>query len=138
MSSSLYTSFVVSFLQENYPSIYEEINKNFNSDLSELDKIATYFCSYHQIEIRDIQRVRVGKFLKLKYKFIASVLYLFQPNKLTNTARLNKEIAVKLREILLLDSIKLKRYITASTNLYLYKDFKTDVLHFCSTYKLLK
>ena len=138
MNSHRYNTFMITFLQENYPKVFEEANRHFISDLEEIHKVTNNFCSYHQLEIKDLQHVRVGRYLKLRYKYIACVLYIFQPSKLVGEGRLNKELATKFKEIFEIDSSQLKRLITQATNLYLYKEFKTDVMHFCNTYKLLK
>ncbi|WP_099368094.1 hypothetical protein [Sphingobacterium sp. 1.A.4] len=134
----LYNSFVLAFLNENYPQIVNEIERNFQSDLSEIRKVADKFCEYHGIEIRDIQEIRIGKFLKLRYKFICCVLYLFQPRKLITNEQLNLGIAKELKLVTKLGSANLNQSLKAGMNLMLYKEFKSDVIHFCSWYKLIK
>lgn len=136
--SNLHYSFVMTFLNENYPNIIKEIDRNYMSDMSDISNVIDSFLNYHSLNLNDLIGVRYGSALKYRYKAIACILYLFQPSKLTSNERLSKHIAKVVKEKFNLDTDQLKRTITCVRNLFLYKDFKTDVIHFCNTYKILK
>lgn len=138
MKDSLYNSFVVSYLGENYPNILNEIEKHFIEDVAEVHKVLNAFCSYFGIYKADIQYVRIGKYLNLRYKFIGAVLYLFQPAKLNSNVRLSKSLAKELKATTKLDSANLNSSIKAVRNLYLYKEFRSDIITFCNYYRLIK
>lgn len=135
---TLYNSFVISFLNENHPAILNEINKNYQNDLGEIKDLAKRFCEYHAISIEDIQEIRIGKLLNLRYKFIGCVLYLFQPAKINSNEQLNKFIAKELKDITKLNADNLNKSVKCACNLFMYKEWKADIIHFCTHYKLTK
>lgn len=138
MNNNLYKSFVVSFLGENYPNILNEIQKNYIQDVSEVQNVLNYFCEYFHVTPEQLQVVKTGKYLNYRYKFIGCVIYLFQPSRLTHRENLNKTIASEIKIAIGLNSANLNSSVKAVTNLYIYKEFRADIIHFCSTYKLLK
>lgn len=137
-NNNLYNSFVIAFLNENFPDVLAQVNKNFESNVSDITKVLDMFCKHFNVNAQDIREERLSKYLNIRYKFIACVLSLYQPNKLIAKERLNIDIARELKVLTGLDSANLNRSITVVTNLLRYREFRQEVGYFCNVYRLNK
>lgn len=133
-----YTSFAMAYLKENHFTIFKEIERAYIPQLSEIQRVSNRYCDYMGITIDDLRNVRHGKMLNLRYKLIGSILWLFQPGKITCKERLDISLATELKQLLDLNTPNLNTAVKCAVNLFYYSDFKVDVIQFCNTYRLVK
>ncbi|MGJ1360017.1 hypothetical protein ACR79K_25260 [Sphingobacterium siyangense] len=133
-----YTSFAMAYLKENYSNVFQEIERAYIPQLSEIERISTRFCEYNGVSINDIRSNRNGKMLNLKYKLIGILLWLYQPGKITSKERLDTAIASELKQLLELNTPNLNTAVKCAVNLFYYAEFKVDVVQFCNYFKLVK
>lgn len=133
-----YIAFVLAYLKENHMNVFQEIEKSYIPNLSEVKIISDSFCDYMGISINDLINVRKANLLNLRYKLIGVILYFYQPGKITFNERLDESVASELKQLLQLNTPNLNTAVRCSVNLFHYTEFKTDVVHFCNFYRLIK
>jgi len=128
--NTLYYSFMMSFLKEHHPDILKSINRIYEPDLSKISTVIDYYCDFMGIPPQQIR----GEYIKYKdiqhrYKAIAVVLRIFQPEKLDNLkTKVKSNIYKELGPCLKINSDTLQKSIICACNQFdMYKDFKTDV-----------
>ncbi|WP_282637833.1 hypothetical protein [Sphingobacterium thalpophilum] len=128
--NTLYYSFMMSFLKEHHPDILKSINRIYEPDLSKISTVIDYYCDFMGIPPQQIR----GEYIKYKdiqhrYKAIAVVLRIFQPEKLDNLkTKVKSNIYKELGPCLKINSDTLQKSIICACNQFdMYKDFKIDV-----------
>jgi hypothetical protein len=128
--SSLYYSFIMSFLKENHPEILKTIDKIYEPDLTKISKVIDCYCKFTGVPALQI----MGEYIKYKdiqhrYKAIAVVLRIFQPEKLDNLkTKVKSNIYKELGPYLKINNDTLQKSIICACNQFdMYSDFKKDV-----------
>lgn len=129
-ANSLYHSFMMSFLKENHPEILRSIDSIYEPDLSKISLVIASYCEFIHIEPQQIMGEYISyKAIQHRYKAIAVVLRIFQPEKLQNQkAKVKSTIYKELGPYLKINSDTLQKSIICACNQFdMYKDFKKDI-----------
>ncbi|WP_343565394.1 hypothetical protein [Sphingobacterium sp.] len=128
--NTLYYSFIISFLRENHPEILRSIDKIYEPDLSKISQVIDSYCEFKGIPPQQIMGEYINyKDIQHRYKAIAVVLRIFQPEKLDNLKTKVKSMIYKeLGPYLKINSDTLQKSIICACNQFdMYKDFKKDI-----------
>ncbi|RKE52652.1 hypothetical protein [Sphingobacterium detergens] len=128
--NTLYYSFIMSFLKENHPEILKSIDKIYEPDLSKISQVIDCYCEFMGIPSQQIMGEYINyKDIQHRYKAIAVVLRIFQPEKLDNLkAKVKSTIYKELGPYLKINSDTLQKSIICACNQFdMYNDFKKDI-----------
>lgn len=128
--NTLYYSFIMSFLKENHPEILKSIDKIYEPDLSKISQVIDCYCEFMGIPPQQIMGEYINyKDIQHRYKAIAVVLRIFQPEKLDNLkAKVKSTIYKELGPYLKINSDTLQKSIICACNQFdMYNDFKKDI-----------
>lgn len=136
---TLYYSFLMSFLKENHPEILRSIDMIYEPDLSRIGKVVDSYCEFVGIPVQQIMGEYINyKDIQHRYKAIAVVLRIFQPEKLDNLkTKVKSTIYKELAPYLKINSDALQKSIICACNQFdMYSDFKKDVKQAANYYLL--
>lgn len=138
--NSLYYSFMMSFLKENHPEILKSIDSIYEPDLSKISLVISSYCEFIHIAPQQIMGECNYKAIQHRYKAIAVVLRIFQPEKLQNQkAKVKSTIYKELGPYLKINSDTLQKSIICACNQFdMYKDFKKDIKQAANYYFINK
>ncbi|WP_104384331.1 hypothetical protein [Sphingobacterium sp. HMA12] len=128
--NALYYSFILSFLKENHPEILRSIDKIYEPDLSKISQVIDCYCEFMGITTQQIMGEYINyKDIQHRYKAIAVVLRIFQPEKLSNLkTKVKSTIYKELGPYLKINSDTLQKSIICACNQFdLYTEFKKDI-----------
>ncbi|GAA4168694.1 hypothetical protein GCM10022218_04170 [Sphingobacterium ginsenosidimutans] len=128
--NTLYYSFIMSFLKENHPEILRSIDKIYEPDLSKISQVIDCYCEFMGIPSQQIMGEYINyKDIQHRYKAIAVVLRIFQPEKLDNLkTKVKSTIYKELGPYLKINSDTLQKSIICACNQFdMYNDFKKDI-----------
>jgi len=128
--NTLYYSFIMSFLKENHPEILRSIDKIYEPDLSKISQVIDCYCEFTGIPSQQIMGEYINyKDIQHRYKAIAVVLRIFQPEKLDNQkTKVKSTIYKELGPYLKINSDTLQKSIICACNQFdMYNDFKKDI-----------
>ena len=128
--NTLYYSFIMSFLKENHPEILRSIDKIYEPDLSKIRQVIDCYCEFMKIPSQQIMGEYINyKDIQHRYKAIAVVLRIFQPEKLDNLkTKVKSTIYKELGPYLKINSDTLQKSIICACNQFdMYNDFKKDI-----------
>ncbi len=137
----LYHSFIMSFLKENHPEILRSINKIYEPDLSKISQVIDCYCDFMRITPQQIMGEYINyKDIQHRYKAIAVVLRIFQPEKLDNLkTKVKSTIYKELEPYLKINSDTLQKSIICACNQFdMYNDFKKDIKQAANYYFINK
>lgn len=126
----LYYSFILSFLKENHPEILRSIDKIYEPDLTKISQVIDCYCEFMGIPAQQIMGEYINyKDIQHRYKAIAVVLRIFQPEKLDNLkTKVKSTIYKELGPYLKINSDTLQKSIICACNQFdLYNDFRKDI-----------
>ncbi|WP_312332133.1 hypothetical protein [Sphingobacterium sp.] len=135
--NTLYYSFMMSFLKENHPEILKSIDKIYEPDLSKISKVIDCYCKIAGIPIQQIMGEYINySDIQHRYKAIAVVLRIFQPEKLTNLkTKVKSTIYKELGPCLKINNDILQKSIICACNQFdLYRDFKMEIKQVANYY----
>jgi len=135
--NSLYYSFIMSFLKENHPEILKSIDKIYESDLSKISQVIDCYCQFVGIPSQQIMGEYINyKDIQHRYKAIAVVLRIFQPEKLDNLkTKVKSSIYKELGPYLKINNDTLQKSIICACNQFdLYRDFKKEIKQIANYY----
>ncbi|MDM1294460.1 hypothetical protein HX021_09165 [Sphingobacterium sp. N143] len=136
---TLYYSFLMSFLKENHPEILRSIDMIYEPDLSRIGKVVDSYCEFVGIPVQQIMGEYINyKDIQHRYKAIAVVLRIFQPEKLDNLkTKVKSTIYKELAPYLKINSDALQKSIICACNQFdMYSDFKKDIKQAANYYLL--
>lgn len=139
--NTLYYSFILSFLKENHPEILRSIDKIYEPDLSKISQVIDCYCDFMGINTQQIMGEYISyKNIQHRYKAIAVVLRIFQPEKLDNLkTKVKSTIYKKLGPYLKINSDTLQKSIICACNQFdLYSDFRKDIKQAANYYFIHK
>ena len=128
--NTLYYSFILSFLKENHPEILRSIDKIYEPDLTKISQVIDCYCEFMGIPAQQIMGEYINyKDIQHRYKAIAVVLRIFQPEKLDNLkTKVKSTIYKELGPYLKINSDTLQKSIICACNQFdLYNDFRKDI-----------
>ncbi|WP_312186278.1 hypothetical protein [Sphingobacterium sp.] len=135
--NTLYYSFIMSFLKENYPEILKSIDKIYEPDLSKISQVIDCYCEFVNIPSQQIMGEYINyKDIQHRYKAIAVVLRIFQPEKLDNLkTKVKSSIYKELGPYLKINSDTLQKSIICACNQFdLYREFKKEIKQVANYY----
>lgn len=135
--NTLYYSFIMSFLKENHPEILKSIDKIYESDLSKISQVIDCYCQFVGIPSQQIMGEYINyKDIQHRYKAIAVVLRIFQPEKLNNLkTKVKSSIYKELGPYLKINNDTLQKSIICACNQFdLYRDFKKEIKQIANYY----
>lgn len=135
--NTLYHSFIMSFLKENHPEILKSIDKIYESDLSKINKVIDCYCQFVGIPPQQIMGEYINyKDIQHRYKAIAVVLRIFQPEKLDNQkTKVKSSIYKELGPYLKINNDTIQKSIICACNQFdLYRDFKREIKQIANYY----
>lgn len=135
--NTLYYSFIMNFLKENHPEILKSIDKIYESDLSKISKVIDCYCQFVNIPTKQIMGEYINyKDIQHRYKAIAVVLRIFQPEKLDNLkTKVKSNIYKELGPYLQINNDTLQKSIICACNQFdLYRDFKKEIKQIANYY----
>lgn len=139
--NTLYYSFIMSFLKENHPEILRSIDKIYEPDLSKISQVIDCYCEFKGIPPQQIMGEYINyKDIQHRYKAIAVVLRIFQPEKLDNLkAKVKSMIYKELGPYLKINGDTLQKSIICACNQFdMYNDFKKDIKQAANYYFINK
>lgn len=128
--NTLYYSFILSFLKENHPEILRSIDKIYEPDLTKISQVIDCYCEFMGIPNQQIKGEYINyKDIQHRYKAIAVVLRIFQPEKLDNLkTKVKSTIYKELGPYLKINSDTLQKSIICACNQFdMYNDFRKDI-----------
>jgi len=128
--NTLYYSFILSFLKENHPEILRSIDKIYEPDLTKISQVIDCYCEFMGISAQQIMGEYINyKDIQHRYKAIAVVLRIFQPEKLDNLkTKVKSTIYKELGPYLKINSDTLQKSIICACNQFdMYNDFRKDI-----------
>lgn len=137
----LYHSFIMSFLKENHPEILRSIDKIYEPDLSKISQVIDCYCDFMRIPPQQIMGEYINyKDIQHRYRAIAVVLRIFQPEKLDNLkTKVKSTIYKELEPYLKINSDTLQKSIICACNQFdMYNDFKKDIKQAANYYFINK
>ncbi|WP_312791872.1 hypothetical protein [Sphingobacterium sp.] len=135
--NTLYYSFIMSFLKENYPEILKSIDRIYEPDLSKISQVIDCYCEFVNIPSQQIMGEYINyKDIQHRYKAIAVVLRIFQPEKLDNLkTKVKSSIYKELGPYLKINSDTLQKSIICACNQFdLYREFKKEIKQVANYY----
>ncbi len=135
--NTLYYSFIMSFLKENYHEILKSIDRIYEPDLSKISQVIDCYCEFVNIPSQQIMGEYINyKDIQHRYKAIAVVLRIFQPEKLDNLkTKVKSSIYKELGPYLKINSDTLQKSIICACNQFdLYREFKKEIKQVANYY----